>query len=117
MAGSGSENRKRNHVHKARFSDEEDALLREQAERAGVSIAAVIRHAVFDMPPLPASRRPAIKIEQAARILGSLGPLKMALLDAAQSGNPAQCDEIVEAACAAIAEMRVAIMKAFGMEP
>lgn len=46
MTHSGSENRQRQVTLKARFTDAEAALIREQADRAGVTVASLIRYAV-----------------------------------------------------------------------
>ena len=84
MARSGSEKRQRQITLKARFDDREAALIKEQADRAGVSVAALIRFAVLDQTPLRASRRPSVNHETAAQLLGNIGPLKSALVRAAE---------------------------------
>lgn len=117
MARSGSENRQRRIILKARFDDSEAALIRERAERAGVSIAALIRFALLNQTPPRASRRPPLGREAAAQILGQIGPLKSALMQAASAAEDEQLAREIEAACRDIADMRVALFEALGREP
>lgn len=114
---SGSENRRRQKPLKARFTDEEAALIEEQAARAGISVAALIRFALLNEAPPRASRRPTIDHETAARLLAAIGPLKAALTQAASApaGEPAARE--IEAACRDIADMRVALFEALGRQP
>jgi hypothetical protein len=117
MAGSGSEKRRRPVIRKARFTEQEAALIDEQAERAGVSVASVIRYAVLGQTPLRASRQPKISEETAARLLGKMGQLTSALRECAGAGDPAKTDPRIEAAHRDLAEMRVALFEALGREP
>ena len=117
MAGSGSEKRKRKITLKARFTEQEAALVREQAARAGVSVGSVIRYGVLEQAPLRASRQPTINEETAARLLGMLGQHVSALRSAAASGSPSRCDDAVEASYRDAPEMRVLWFQAFGREP
>ncbi|MDG4901420.1 MULTISPECIES: hypothetical protein [unclassified Mesorhizobium] len=117
MAGSGSEKRRRRHVRKARFTDEEAALFDEQAQRAGVSDAELIRYAVFGTPPLRASRQPAINEKIAAQLLGKMGQLASVLRACANAADPDEIDPRIEAAHRDIAEMRNVLFQALGREP
>jgi hypothetical protein len=117
MSGSGSEKRRRQVTLKARFTDAEAALIREQAERAGVSVASVIRHAVLGEPPLHASRQPAVNEQTAARLLGKMGQLASALRGCAVASDRGNIDPLIEAAHRDIAEMRNEIFEALGREP
>lgn len=113
---SGSENRERDIQLKARFNEQEAALIREQAARAGVSVAAVIRHAVLDQKPLRASRGPTVDQETAARLLAALGSYTSAFREAA--GSAADIDPaLIEAAHRDLAEMRAALFAAMGRQP
>jgi len=114
---SGTETRQRQITLKARFNDDEAALIKEQAARAGVSVASLIRYAVLGQPPLRASRRPTIERETAARILGNIGLLKAALQQAAADAENPRCAKEIEAACRDIADMRVALFEALEREP
>jgi hypothetical protein len=117
MPGSGSENRRRRHIRKARLTDEEAALFDEQVERAGVSDGDLIRYAVFGTPPLRASRNPAVDAEMAGRLLGMLARYISEFKTAAAKGTPGACDEIVAAASRDAAEMRGLWFRLFGREP
>jgi hypothetical protein len=117
MAGSGSENRKRQVSLKARFTEAEAALIREQADRAGVSVASIIRHAVLGQTPLRAGRQPAVNQELAARLLGKIGQLASALRETPCADQSGKIDARIEAAHRDIAEMRTALFQALGREP
>ena len=117
MAGSGSENRKRQITLKARFNDQETALIKEQADRAGVSVAALIRFAVLGQTPLRKSRAPTINHEKAAQLLGRLGQCAEALRQAAEADPDGKNADLIEAAHRDLAEMRVALFQALGREP
>lgn len=116
MSGSGTETRQRQIVLKARFTDAEAALIRAQADRAGVSVAALIRFALLDQRPLRASRRPSLDHEIAARLLGKVGQLSSELRaasDAEERIDPA----LIAAAHRDIADMRFELIKALGRAP
>lgn len=117
MASSGSENRQREITLKARFNDREAALIKEQADRAGVSVAALIRYALLDQTPLRATRRPSVNHQSAAQLLGQIGPLKSALMQAADGADGKRLEAEIAAACRDIADMRVALFQAMGREP
>jgi hypothetical protein len=117
MARSGSEKRQREITLKARFNDAEAALVREQAGRAGVSVASLIRFAVLNQTPLRASRRPVMEREEIAQLIGNIGLLKSALLKAADGAASERCRQDIEAACRDIADMRVALFEALERAP
>lgn len=117
MAGSGSEKRQRRRPLKARFTDEEAALIAEQAGRAGVSVASLIRHAVLGQSPLRASRQPQVKTQEIARLIGEIGALKSALKQSAAQGGTRECERLAEAACRDISDIRRAALTALGREP
>ena len=117
MAGSGSENRQRQITMKARFNDQETALIKEQADRAGVSVAALIRFAVLGQTPLRKSRAPTVNHAQAAQLLGRLGQCAEALRQAAVADQDGKNVAQIEAAHRDLAEMRVALFEALGREP
>lgn len=117
MAGSGSENRKRNITLKSRFNDAEAALIREQAGRAGVSVASLIRYAVLDQTPLRKSRAPTIDHEAVAQLLGKLGQCAAALREAAATDNQAVNSALIDAAHRDLADMRCALFEALGRQP
>jgi hypothetical protein len=114
MAGSGSDTRQREITLKARFSQAEAALIREQADRAGLSVAAVIRHAVLAEKPLRAARRPSVNHELAAQLLGTLGLLAASLREAELAGQNVMA---IEAAQRDLAELRTLLFEAMGRAP
>lgn len=116
-AMAGSEKRQRQITLKARFNDQEAALIKEQADRAGVSVASLIRFALLDLSPLRASRRPTVNHEAAAQLLGRLGQCAEALRQAAESENQHINEALIDAAHRDLAEMRVALFQALGREP
>ena len=117
MARSGSENRQRRITLKARFTEAEAALVKEQADRAGVSVASVIRYGVLNQTPLRASRQPAIKQQDAAHLLGKLGQLAAALRVHNGVDDPGENDALIGAIHRDLADMRVALFEALGREP
>lgn len=117
MARSGSENRQRQHVIKFRVTAEEYALICEQAERAGVSVAAVARYAVLGQTPLRASRQPTINEALGTALLGQLGMTKEAFRQATTSGNPSIHQALFEAGCRDLGEMRNILFEALGRQP
>jgi hypothetical protein len=116
MARSGSNKRQRQQVRKARFTDEEAAIIDAQAAKAGVTVSELIRYAVLSIAPLRARRRPDIDDEIAARLLGNLGLIASALRSRG-NGSSAKIDPQVEAACRDISEMRAVWFEAFGRDP
>lgn len=114
MSRSGSETRKRSVKKGARFTPAEAALIEEQADRAGVSEAAIIRHAVLDQAPLRASRQPSVNHVQAAQLLGQIGIIASAVREAELTTNEPL---LVEAIHRDIAEMRTLLFEALGRQP
>ena len=96
------------------MSEDEAALVRDQAGNAGVSVSSLIRYALLDQSPLRASRKPAVNHEMAARLLGKLGQLAAALREAENVGSN---DALIEAAHRDLSEMRVVLFQALGREP
>ena len=116
MSESGSENRQRQIVLKARFSEEEAQLIKEQAKRAGISVAALIRYALLDQKPPRASRQPQIDNKQVSQMIGTLGTMAQALRDATASGEAKKLEKTIEATHRDVADMCYACFKALGMQ-
>ena len=114
---SGSESRQRTIALSARFTPDEAALVKENAARAGVSVAGLIRYALLNSSPPRASRVPPIGKEEAARILGTLGIVAQALREAAATGGAAFDKARVDAMHGDLADMRWFLMEALGREP
>lgn len=114
---SGSETRQRSKILKARFTPEEAALIEEQAARAGVSVASVIRYATLGQTPLRASRTPSANVQEIARLIAVLGPLKSALIAAEKQSGARGQERLIEAACRDIADICGSCREALGLEP
>ena len=117
MAGSGSNNRERQIILKARFSEQEATLVKQQADAAGLSVSALIRFALLDQKPARASRTPPLDREMAARLLAALGPMACAMRAAAEAGDLDQLSDAVEAAQRDLSELRVALFTSLGRTP
>ena len=117
MSRSGSEKRQRCMTLSARFNQREADAIREAADRAGVSVAALIRHAVLAAPLPRGTRRPTVNHEVAARLLGEIGKLAGSLRAAAQTAKVPPDDPHLSAALRDLAEMRSVCFQAMGREP
>lgn len=117
MAGSGSENRQRQRSLKARFTAAEASLIEDQAARAGVTVAALIRHAVLAQPPLRAARHPPVGRAVAAQLLACLGALAAALRRCEGAGGSAAPSEEIAAIHRDLAELRAVLFQALGRLP
>lgn len=117
MSKSGSEKRQRAISLKARFTDAEAVLIRDQAARTGVSVAALIRYAVLHQHPPKSSRTPPLDREAAAQMIGKLGQVAGALRAAADRADEAQAHAIIDAAHRDLADMRAALFEALGRLP
>ena len=117
MAVSGSENRQRPVILKARFTEQEATLVKQQADAAGLSVSALIRFALLDQKPVRASRTPPLDREMAARLLAALGPMACAMRAAAEAGDLDQLSDAVEAAQRDLSELRVALFNSLGRTP
>jgi hypothetical protein len=120
MAGSGTDKRQRQATLSARFNDEEARAVRTKAERAGLSVASLIRAAVLDLP-LPdarAPKRPSADLQAVARLLGELGKIGSNLNQIAKHANAGRLTEgLLEVALRDLLELRLACLQALGREP
>ena len=91
MSRSGSDNRQRETTLSARFNNQEAEAIRDMADRAGTSVASVIRGAVLKTQ-LRGTRRPTVNHEMDARILGELGRIAQEKI----LGIPARLKRIAE---------------------
>ncbi len=73
---SGTETRKRQKLRTMRFTPEEDAAISRMASDAGYSFSELVRHALFNVPPPRAVRRPRAQDQAIARLMGELARLK-----------------------------------------
>lgn len=117
MSRSGSDNRQRRETLSARFNSGEAEAIRLKADRAGTSVASLIRTAVLNVPATRATRRPTVNHQMAARVLGELGRIADILRAAAVAGQVDPKDPHVAAAFRDLAEMRTICFLAMGREP
>lgn len=115
MARSGTDTRQRALTLSARFNDREAALIRDQANRAGLSVGSLIRYALLNVPPPRATRSPTVNHVEVARLIGELGRLSDALnrLASRHTVDP----RVIEEAARNLSEMRVVCFLALGREP
>ena len=114
MAHSGSENRKRQKIFTTRLTDQEAALITEQADRAETSLAALIRHAILNQKPPRASRQPSANRKEISRFNAALCDLAQALRDAEKTGDHSTISAQIEAAHRDIADMSHLAHQALG---
>lgn len=117
MPGSGSDNRQRETTLSARFNTQEADAIRLMADRAGTSVASLIRGAVLNAPVTRATRRPTVSHEMAARVLGELGRIAETLRAAAGAGRIDPKEPHISAAFRDLAEMRTVCLLSMGREP
>lgn len=101
----------------ARFNSGEAEAIRLKADRAGTSVASLIRMAVLNVPATRTTRRPTVNHQMPARVLGELGRIADILRAAAVSGQVDPKDPHVAAAFRDLAEMRTVCSLAMGREP
>jgi len=117
MSRSGSDKRHRKMMLAARFNTQEAEAVRQLADRAGTSVASVIRHAVLKAPVTRATRRPTVNHQMAARLLGELGRIAETFRTAHAAGRIDPNDPFVAAAFRDLAEMRTVCFLAMGRDP
>src|SRR5262245_40842341 len=118
MSRTGSETRQRSLVITARFTEQEAQTLRTMAARAGITVGALIRHAVLNIDPPRAARKPAIDIQIAARVLAQLGKIGSNINQLAHQANLGKFrSEEIDMAIRDLLELRIACLKALGQEP
>jgi len=109
--------RKRPHIARTRLSDEELDAFETRAQRAEISLSALIRHAVLNQKPPRASRQPSADRIELARLNASLGDLAQALRDAAEGADQPALAALIEAAHRDIAAMSLDCRRALGKGP
>jgi hypothetical protein len=114
----GSEKRARNGWLAARYSAEEEALIRKKAEGAGISVSELIRVATLDYRP-PPSKVDTDAINKLMIALGKIGTninqiaYRYNITEGLPSGN---IEGALEAALRDLLEWRTALMQAIGAE-
>ena len=115
---SGSDKRRRSHMFSIRFSRDEVARAQALCERAGLTLAALIRRALFGTQPPRAARRPTINHQAVARRLAQLGKIGSNLNQLARQANAGRYPtDSLEEALRELSELRLACLQALGREP
>jgi hypothetical protein len=118
MTRTGSETRQRSFVITARFNEAERAAINTMAEQAGLTVGALIRHAVLNAEPPRAARRPSVELQAAARVLAALGKIGSNINQLAHYAHQGKFhSEEIDMALRDLAELRIACLKALGQEP
>lgn len=115
---SGSEKRQRMTSVTFRCTTAEKADILAKADRSAISVAALIRHALFNTPPPRAARRPTADIQainRLARELGKIGGNINQAVKHINAGHPQW--NVLEEAVRTLLEWRTAILQAVGKEP
>lgn len=118
MNRTGSETRQRSQVITARFNEQEAQTLRAMAARSGLTVGALIRHAVLNIEPPRSARRPPVEINAAARVLAALGKIGSNINQLAHYAHLGRFQSnSIDMALRDLAELRTACLKALGQEP
>lgn len=115
---SGSDKRRRSIVLTARFNEEEARAVRQIADRTGYSVGALIRHALLNVPPPRARRRPSVDHKAVAKLLGELGKIGSNINQLARYAHLGRYQsDSIEMALRDLMELRLACLQALGREP
>ena len=115
---SGSENRRRTHIFTVRFSPKEVATVRLKADRAGLSIAALLRQALLNVEPPRAARTPTIKQKAVLKLLAEIGKIGSNVNQLTKHANAGRYQQAsIELAMHDIMDIRMACLQALGREP
>lgn len=115
---SGSDKRRRSHMFSIRFSRDEDALAKALSDRTGLTLAALIRRALFGTNPPRAARRPTVNHQAVARLLAQLGKIGSNLNQLARQAHTGRYPtDSLEEALRELSELRLACLQALGREP
>jgi hypothetical protein len=114
----GTETRQRAYPRSIRFNAEEHERIQAMEQRSGLNFAALVRHALFNVPPPRASRRPSVELKAAARVLAALGKIGSNVNQLAHYAHLGKFhSEEIDMALRDLAELRIACLKALGQEP
>ncbi len=117
MAGSGSDRRKRTKILVARCTELEFLDALEKADKAGVSLASLIRMKILDEPAPCSTRRPPVDRKYLAQMIGLLGETAEALRCYCKTHNIPPDNPHVIAAQRDLSEMRYLCLIALGRNP
>jgi hypothetical protein len=116
---SGTEKRVRDRVLPIRLSADERAAVEAAAEKAGLTASSYARQVLLGAPAPRQVRRPPVEKRELVRLLGGLGNVRgnlNQLAKAVHTGILIYSGDI-DAALAALAEVRAAILAALGRAP
>lgn len=99
-----------------RFSPDELEKLKSRAEKAGLTVGALVRQMVLDAPPPKQSRRPSVDAELLSVALSRMGKIGSNVNQLARSANRGRAPDIpsLTAACDAVLDIRTIIYLALG---
>lgn len=115
---SGTDKRQRSRMLTVRFSQEEAELVRQLAERTGLSVGALIRRALLNAPPPPSAHRPSVDIAAVDRLLPRLEPIGSNINQHAKHANMGRFDhgESIRQDLLSFGELRLPCLQAIGFE-
>lgn len=88
------------------------------ADKAGLSMASLIRNGTLNLKPPRASRRPTVNHRAVAQLLGQLGKIGSNLNQLAKHANAGKVQKnSIELAIRDLLELRTACLQALGQEP
>ena len=111
------EKRERPITLQSRVSETEAAAIRTMADRAGLSVSALTRHALLNQKPPRAAGQPPINRQAISRLIGKLGSLAQALREATDTADQSAISAQIEASHRDISDMCFAFLKALGKRP
>ena len=113
-----SESRQRTRMFTVRFSDEEAEIIRQLAERTGLSAGALIRRALLNAPPPPSAHRPSVDIAAVDHLLVKLEPIGSNINQHAKHANMGRFDhgESIRQDLLSFGELRLPCLQALGYE-
>lgn len=102
-----------------RLSDAERTDLHNRADRAGVSVAALFKAAVFDQPLSRQTRRAPVDKQELSRLMSAIGKIGSNVNQLAHQANTGSWPEAraLNDACDDIQWMRDTVMRALGITP
>ena len=101
-----------------RFSEDEAEIIRQLAERTGLSAGALIRRALLNAPQPPSAHRPSVDITAVDHLLVKLEPIGSNINQHAKHANMGSFDhgESIRQELNAFAELRLPCLQAIGYE-
>lgn len=118
MARQGTEKRQRSCVIQARCLATQAEVIRQKADKAGVSVSSFLLKAALDVPAPPMRRKPTVDQQAAGRILAQLGKIGSNINQLAHYAHLGRFQSnTLEGALRDLAELRTACLHVLGHEP